>query len=94
MNTTLKYLSVLGIVMALVLIFGVTASRTVDISDFEYSLDANSVRGAGVPDKEITSKPIPNYSLEPGVFGCGRVICTIPSCYENTACPLDVVNSE
>lgn len=94
MNTTLKYLSVLGIVMALVLIFGVTASRTVHVSDFGYGLEANSVRGAGDPNEEITSKPIPNCPSEPGVLGCGRVICTIPSWLETTPCPLNVVNSE
>ncbi len=94
MNTTLKYLSVLGIVMALVFIFGVTASRTVHVRDFGYGLEANSVRGTGDPDKEITSKPRPNCPSEPGVFGCGRVICTIPSWLENTPCTLNVVNSE
>src|SRR5208283_78565 len=94
MNTTLKYLPVFGIVMALVLIFGVTASRTVHVRDFGYGLEANSVRGAGDLDKEITSKPIPNCPSEPGVFGCGRIICTIPSWLENTPCPLNVVNSE
>jgi len=94
MNTTLKYLSVLGIVMALVLIFGVTASRTVHIRDFGYGLEANSVRGAGDPDNEITSKTMPNCPSEPGVFGCGGVVCTIPNWLENTSCPLNVVNSE
>jgi hypothetical protein len=94
MNTTLTYLSVFGIAMALVLIFGVTASRTVHVRDFGYGLEANSVHGAGDLDKEITSKPIPNCPSEPGVFGCGRIICTIPSWLENTPCPLNVVNSE
>ncbi len=94
MNTTLKYLSVLGIVMALVLIFGVTASRTDHVRDLGYGLETNSVRGAGDPDKEITSNPIPNCPSEPGVFGCGRVVCTIPNLLENTSCPLNVVNSE
>ncbi len=90
MNTTLKYLSVLGIVMALMLIFGVTASRTVDIRDFRaIPVDAHkSVRGVENPDNDIASKP--------KTFCCGGwgVISPIPSCYENTACPLNVVNGE
>ena len=90
MNTTLKHLSVLGIVMALVLIFGVTASRTVAIRDFRaITVDAHKrVRGVENPDNEIASKPKTFCCEDRGV------ISPIPSCYENTACPLDVVNSE
>ena len=90
MNTTLKYLSVLGIVMALVLIFGVIANRAVDIRDFRaITVDPHkSVPGVENPDNDMASKPKP--------FCCGGwgVISPIPSCYENTACPLDLANNE
>jgi hypothetical protein len=90
MNTTLKYLSVLGIVMALVLVFGLTASRTVGIRHFRaITVDVHeSFRGVENPDNDIASKP--------KTFCCGGwgVISPIPSCYENTVCPLDAVNSE
>jgi hypothetical protein len=52
MITTLKYLSVLGIVLALVLTFGVTTSRAFDNNDF----------GAVRVDKDVVTlhQPGPN----------------------------------
>jgi len=90
MNTTLKYLFVLGIVLAFVFTVGVTISKTVDNRDFSaITVDVHkSFRGVENPDNDIASKP--------KTFCCGGwgVISPMPSCYENTACPLDAVNSE
>ncbi|SPF34120.1 exported hypothetical protein [Syntrophobacter sp. SbD1] len=95
MKATLKYLSVLGVVLALVLTVGVTVGRSVHHRDLGTTRvdTANSVRGVGDLNKQITSKPTSNFSYQPG---CGNrvMFCDIVSCLENTSCPLNAMKSE
>ena len=95
MNATLKYLSVLGVVLALVLAVGITAGRSVHRGDLGTTRveTANSVRELGDTNKQTASKPTSNFSYQPG---CKNTVmpCDQVSCLENITCPLNATKTE
>jgi hypothetical protein len=95
MKTILKYLSVFGIVLALVLTVGVTVSRSVHRRDLGTTPigTANSMLELRDLNKQITSKQASNFSHQPDCEN--RVMpCDIVSCLENTTCSINTVKDE